>query len=394
MDDAIHQNSWSPDGYQKRGKVMSNTRIIFSASVIALSAFAVTARGEDRAQSIKTATPIKHVIVVIAENRSFDHIFGVYKPRPGQRIDNLLSRGIVNEDGTPGPNFGTAAQFTVLPQAKYFIGAPDGSKTAYVTLPPPDLLGVPSAGSDTHPPPFATVAAARAAEPSLKPADAVLLTTGASGLAATRGPDTRIANVTFLPNGPFQFTARDPRNGQGLPYDAYTESAIHRFFQTWQQSDCAVRHAHHRHNPSGCLSDLYPFVTTTFLAPAEEGSGSPMGFFNVQKGDAPYLKSLADRYTLADNYHQAVMGATGPNHIMLGTGDIFFYSDGHGHALPPPPLPPQLFGLPPSFGPISLIANPDPIPGSNNHYTNEPAGIYVNCSDNAQPGVAAITSYL
>ena len=76
---------------------MSNTRIIFSASVIALSAFAVTARGEDRAESIETATPIKHVIVVIAENRSFDHIFGVYKPSNGQRIDNLLSRGIVNE---------------------------------------------------------------------------------------------------------------------------------------------------------------------------------------------------------------------------------------------------------------------------------------------------------
>ena len=138
---------------------MSNSRIIFSASAIALSAFAVTARGEDRAESIETATPIKHVIVVIAENRSFDHIFGVYKPSNGQRIDNLLSRGIVNEDGTPGPNFRTAAQFTVLPQAKYFIGAPDSNKTAYVTLPPPDLGGVPTAGSDTNPPPFATVAA-------------------------------------------------------------------------------------------------------------------------------------------------------------------------------------------------------------------------------------------
>src|SRR5262249_58618979 len=129
-----------------------------------------------RAQSIKTATPIKHVIVVIAENRSFDHIFGVYKPRHGQRIDNLLSRGIVNEDGTPGPNFGTAAQFTVLPQAKYFIGAPDGSKTAYVTLPPPDLLGVPSAGSGTPPPPLATPAAPPAPPPNPLPPAPPLLT--------------------------------------------------------------------------------------------------------------------------------------------------------------------------------------------------------------------------
>src|SRR5262249_54586242 len=146
---------------------------------------------------------------------------------------------------------------------------------------------------------------------------------------------------------------------------------------------------------SGCLSDLYPFVATTFLAPAEQGSGSSMGFFNVQAGDAPFLKSLADKYTLADNYHQAVMGGTGPNHVMLGTGDIFFYSDWHGHTLPPPPLPPQLIGLPPTAPPISLVANPDPLPGTNNRYTNEPAsGIYINCSDNAQPGVSAITSYL
>src|SRR5260370_31679241 len=84
-------------------------RIIFSASVIALSAFAVTARGEDPAKSIKTATPIKHVIVVIAENRSFDHIFRVYKPPNGQRIDNLLSPGIVKEDGTPARTARTTA---------------------------------------------------------------------------------------------------------------------------------------------------------------------------------------------------------------------------------------------------------------------------------------------
>ena len=370
--------------------------IVIATGIAALGACMASAGADEGGRSGSTATPIKHLIVVIGENRGFDHIFATYRPRGDQQVGNLLSRGIVDANGMPGPNFRRAAQFTVSPQQQYFIGAPDGAKIAYVTLPPPDLNGVPQAGSDTHPPPFATVAAAQAAEPSLKPADAVLLTTGASGLAAMHGPDTRIANVTFLPNGPFQFTARDPRNGQGMSYDAYTEIPIHRFFQMWQQSDCAVRHAHRR-NPSGCLSDLYPFVTTTFLAPAEEGSGSPMGFYNMQAGDAPFLKSLAEKYTLADNYHQAVMGGTGPNHIMLGTGDIYFFSDGQGHALSPPPLPPQLFGLPPSAPKISLIANPDPLPGSNNHYTNELAaatGIYVNCSDNRQPGVPAITSYL
>jgi phospholipase C len=367
--------------------------IVYGALIIALGTITGAAWSGDRKPAIKTATPIKHLIVVIGENRSFDHIFGVYKARPGQRIDNLLSRGIVNEDGTPGPNFGTAAQFTVLPQAKYFIGAPANDKTAYVTLPPPDLHGVPSAGSDVHPPPFATLVAAQAAEPSLLPADAVLLTTGASGLPATSGPDTRIANVTFLPNGPFQETATDPRTGKGLPYDSYTENTFHRFFQMWQQSDCDAQNATPR-NPSGCLSDLYPFVATTSLAPSEQGSGSSMGFINMTTGDAPFFKSLADRFTLADNYHQAVMGGTGANHIMLGTGDMIFFSDGAGHALPPPPLPPQLFGLPPSFPPQSLIANPDPVLGTNNVYKDGIAGIYVKCADSTQPGVPAITTYL
>lgn len=38
-----------------------------------------------------TATPIKHVIVIIGENRSFDHIFATYKPvHHGEYVMNLL----------------------------------------------------------------------------------------------------------------------------------------------------------------------------------------------------------------------------------------------------------------------------------------------------------------
>ena len=47
-----------------------------------------------------TRTPIKHVIVIIGENRSFDHVFATYKPASGQTVWNLLSEGIVNADGT------------------------------------------------------------------------------------------------------------------------------------------------------------------------------------------------------------------------------------------------------------------------------------------------------
>ena len=32
------------------------------------------------------------------ENRTFDHVFATYEPKRGETIDNLLSKGIVNED--------------------------------------------------------------------------------------------------------------------------------------------------------------------------------------------------------------------------------------------------------------------------------------------------------
>jgi phospholipase C len=31
--------------------------------------------------AIKTATPIRHVIIIVGENRSFDHWFATYLPR-------------------------------------------------------------------------------------------------------------------------------------------------------------------------------------------------------------------------------------------------------------------------------------------------------------------------
>jgi len=380
---------------------------VAAAALGALTASAGATDPDKSADRTFTTTPIKHVIVVIAENGSMDHVFGTFRPRDGQHIRNLLSAGIVNANGTPGPNFSKAAQFTVSPQPNYFISAPDGTKTPYTTLPPPDLRGVPLQASDTNPPPFATVAAAQAAEPaSLEPEDYVLLTTGAAvGLTFTpevsgvRNPDTRILNVTNLPNGPYQQTAKDAQ-GHGLQYDAYTEDTIHRFYQMWQQSDCSVAHAT-PDNPSGCLRDILPFVITTFAGTAEEGMGTSMAFFNMNQGDAPILQRLAMEFSIGDNYHQAVMGGTGANHIMIGTGDVYFFNntffqDGvaplNFSPTTPPMVPKAIFGFP-----ISLIANPDPVPGSNNIYKNDVAaalGEYVNCSDPTQPGVPAITSYL
>src|SRR5215472_19255614 len=103
------------NGMPRRGRL--GLRVGVAAA--ALGAFAASAGAtvpDKAADRTPTTTPIKHVIVVIAENSSFDHAFGTFRPRNGQHIANLLSSGIVNADGTPGPNFNHAAQFTVSPQ--------------------------------------------------------------------------------------------------------------------------------------------------------------------------------------------------------------------------------------------------------------------------------------
>jgi phospholipase C len=174
----------------------------------------------------KTATPIKHVVVVIGENRSFDHLYGTYVPKSSDSILNLLSEGIVHSDGSPGRHFAAAKQFTTSGQTSYFIGVVKKNKTAYTTLPDPTLGGAPNKPSMTSPP-FTglTDAQLAAIEPSLESDDLFLLTTGATGAAGTTGPDARITNDASLPNGPFQLT------GPNLPYDSYTGDTAHRFYQ-------------------------------------------------------------------------------------------------------------------------------------------------------------------
>jgi len=45
-----------------------------SATAIAVNAFAPAARADQKSDG-NTATPIKHLIVIYGENRSFDHLF-------------------------------------------------------------------------------------------------------------------------------------------------------------------------------------------------------------------------------------------------------------------------------------------------------------------------------
>src|SRR5262249_56198455 len=112
--------------------------VLASASLIALTTIGTVAQADDRdPRPGATRTPIKHVITIIGENRSFDHVFGLYKPRRGETIANLVTKGILKEDGSPGPRFTAGGQFIAAPQATYFVGVSAPTKTPYTALPPP-----------------------------------------------------------------------------------------------------------------------------------------------------------------------------------------------------------------------------------------------------------------
>lgn len=373
-------------------------------SVVALSIQLISpvfAAAEDRGH--RTRTPIKHVIVIIGENRSFDHVFATYQPRRGESISNLLSKGIVNEDGTPGPNFSLASQSSATDSSTDGYQLSPSGNVPYSTLP-----AVLAGGYSTAP--FPDVATAKKYENGLPDNYYVYLTTGGTGLAHGV-PDTRIPNQSSLPSGPFQLTSAT------LPYDSYTNSPVHRFYQMWQQSDCSAANAT-RSSPSGCRNDLWPWVEVSVgtgsngnpqpsgfnVFSTEEGSTS-MGFYNMLQGDAPYLKFLADNYAMSDNYHQAAMGGTGANHVMLGTGDGIWFSDGNGNAATPPHNQLVAAGTP-NAGVVDEIENPNPQAGTNDYYTEDGygggsygspsygGGTYSNCSDSTAPGASAVVSYL
>jgi phospholipase C len=93
----------------------------FMGSLIFGLAGSTAASAAAATRDAETVTPIKHVVVIIGENRSFDHVFGAYQPRPGQTVSNSLSKGIINLDGSPGPNFMTAAQYQALVTSTYLL---------------------------------------------------------------------------------------------------------------------------------------------------------------------------------------------------------------------------------------------------------------------------------
>ena len=256
-----------------------------SLNLTTLAVLALVSGHSALAQSApKAVTPIEHVIVIVGENRTFDNLFATYRPRGSQLISNLLSRGIVKEDGSPGKNFGLAAQHLAENKGEY---SPTPSASgAYSSLPQPYAAGAFGQRRDV--------------------------------------PDARFP--ADLPNGPFQITRH-------VSYGTHTGDPVHRFYQMWQQVD-------------GGKNDLFVWTAQTVGVGPSNGK-SPlannrtfqgavsMGFYNMATGDAPYIRQLADDYAIADNYHQSVMGGTTANYLALTTADVaYFTRDGKPSAPP------------------------------------------------------------
>ncbi|MGA9389601.1 MAG: alkaline phosphatase family protein [Candidatus Sulfotelmatobacter sp.] len=416
--------------------------------------FANAASEPEHSRDWQTRSPIKHVIVIIGENRSFDHVFATYVPRNGEYVRNLLSEGIItldaNKNAVPGPHFDKAHQLAATDTDSFLLDPPKQEFPNNV-LPAP-LVGGPSGTngyfSGTTPcptlPALNAVQCAEVTESGLLPGTYSALASG--GTNETKyTPDTRITNVTNLPAGPFQLT-----NGSTFPYNAYAASPVHRFYQMWQQLNCSLERAT-RDNPSGCNAKLFSWVETTVGAGTNGATQPPLcsadgdqtpcfttnylpnvpnaqttgegstalGFYNVQQGDVPYFKHLADTFTLSDNFHQSVNGGTGANHIMFGHADAIWFSDAKGRPAEPPNdkvvyTEPYMGQPNPDEGTVNEVENPNPAPGTNNWYTEDGygesnnagypppftvspvygGGSYSDCSDSSQPGVGPIVSYL
>jgi phospholipase C len=204
-------------------------------------------------------TPIKHVIVIIGENHTFDNVFGTYEPPKGHKVHNLLSEGIVTASGGPGANVSQAVQNTASDKAADGYQINPKRTGPYSTLPAPNTTYVSKACDG--------------------------LNSGA--------PDTRFPQN--LSNAPYQITKSVPYfDGHGAYNQygtcefngAYVGDPLHRFYQMYQEV-------------SNGKSDLFTWVHET----AGDSNGNPppnpftyqstgqgaldMGFYNMATGDAP-----------------------------------------------------------------------------------------------------------
>ena len=67
----------------RRNHLAWGASAVMSFSLLAATVGVADDKGKDKdaADAVNTESPIKHVIILIGENRGTDHTFGVYKPK-------------------------------------------------------------------------------------------------------------------------------------------------------------------------------------------------------------------------------------------------------------------------------------------------------------------------
>ena len=245
-----------------------------------VGALSATDRGPELQASSGTRTPsIEHLIVIVGENRSFDHLFGVYLPPSGAPIRNLWSQGIVMADGAPDPTSPKP------PRRSRKTGFRPFAWTSQTPGPPR------SCPAGLYPPP-----------------------------GQTRPAPARPAPQRAIPDHPLPALWRlfgEPR-APVLPNVAADQRGTHGPLLPGSRSP---RGRVRRTGSAAPFPDCWDALI-------------PLGFYNMAAGDAPFLKALADRYALADNYHQSIMGGSGANFVALVTGDAAWLSQPDGTPAP------------------------------------------------------------
>ena len=417
------------------------TAICYFSGWVVSAMLAILSSGSFAAEGLGvTRSPIKHLIIIVGENRGFDHVFATYKPPSGQSVWNLLSKGIVNEDGSPGPHFDISKQLIATSSAKNGFELSPAISGTFDYLPQPSTtpIGFPlgmcwisqlqgstafcrNSGLDPsqewllsslgtlqsfYSPDYSFLPAPDCRYPKNLPngSYSMLGSSEIDGDCKKSNPNINsIINQLFKVNLPFPFP---------FPLVSYTSNTgdpVHRFYQMWQQSDCSIKYIS-ADNPSGCKNDLYTWVGVTvgwgswrpILDNYQETfqGGISMGFYNMAKNEWPYFRFLAQNYAISDNYHQPIMGGTGPNSQFMATGDVYYFTEKNSPSVPAKPID-------------ELIENPNPtefLGGIVDFYQNDYWNIYdpdpkvadfgntgvtfTNCWDLSQPGVGAIMTYL
>jgi len=119
-------------------KMLKQARLVLAFLAMMQFSFLGPLADSARADDKHTSTPIKHVIIIVGENRTFDHLFATYQPKPGESVNNLLSEQIITASGAPGANYAKATQYSAdVTGSTLFQLSPTTGKAPYSVLPAP-----------------------------------------------------------------------------------------------------------------------------------------------------------------------------------------------------------------------------------------------------------------